>query len=62
MSNWNIKFDLVVNKILLDTPKDENILSWTMFTWKYPTVNFFQTMMLILATVTDESYMGEDFI
>ena len=33
----------VVNKFSLDTPRDENILLQTIFTRKYPTVNFFQT-------------------
>ena len=44
------KFDLqntLLSKMFchINTPRDKNILPWTIFTRKYPTVNFFQTMV-----------------
>ena len=38
------KFDLKNNFLSKNVhwiPRDKNILPWTIFTWKYPTVNFF---------------------
>ena len=49
MSNGKKRLTLnytVVKQFSSDTPRDENILPWTILTWKYPAVNFSQTMVL----------------
>ena len=49
---WNNKLDLKNNSllnILLDIPRDKNILPQTIFIQKYPMVNFFKTTVALLS-------------
>ena len=48
----------VVKKFSSDTPRDENILPWTIFPRKYLTVNFSQTTVVIQCTYKFSKYVS----